>query len=564
MNLEMYKRCSDIARGLGKADFVLKNAKIVNVFTGEIIDGDIAVADGMIAGIGRYEGIREKDLNGRYVCPGFIDSHLHLESTLVTPKELISQAVLCGTTAFIVDPHESANVAGMAGIDYILRETEEVPANVFVMMPSCVPATGIDDNACRITADMMAPYLQKERVLGLGEVMDYISVVEGSPEMHQKLKLFEGRVRDGHAPFLQEADLQAYVMAGISTDHECSDFSYAMRERRNGMTVLIREGSAARNLQDIVQGIVKNHVSTDGFCFCTDDKHIGDIKREGHINYNVRKAIALGIRPVHAIQMATIQAARCYGLSHLGAVAPGYQADLLVLDNLEQAEVREVYYKGRRVEEEQVCPVHACPGELKNTVHVKDFTREKLNYTGTFPCHVIQMEEGQITTKDVTAEKICQDDLEGNGEVQKIAVIERHRETGMTGVGFVKGFGLRCGAAASSVSHDSHNIIVIGDNDEDMELAVRELIRTQGGYTLVHRHQVYETLELPIMGLMTDMGFEKANEKLERMILKAHEMGVPQGMDPFIALSFMALPVIPEIRITPRGMYSVTDSRFYR
>lgn len=390
----MYKRCSDIARGLGKADFVLKNAKIVNVFTGEIIDGDIAVADGMIAGIGRYEGIREKDLNGRYVCPGFIDSHLHLESTLVTPKELISQAVLCGTTAFIVDPHESANVAGMAGIDYILRETEEVPANVFVMMPSCVPATGIDDNACRITADMMAPYLQKERVLGLGEVMDYISVVEGSPEMHQKLKLFEGRVRDGHAPFLQEADLQAYVMAGISTDHECSDFSYAMRERRNGMTVLIREGSAARNLQDIVQGIVKNHVSTDGFCFCTDDKHIEDIKREGHINYNVRKAIALGIRPVHAIQMATIQAARCYGLSHLGAVAPGYQADLLVLDNLEQAEVREVYYKGRRVEEEQVCPVHACPGELKNTVHVKDFTREKLNYTGTFPCHVIQMEEG--------------------------------------------------------------------------------------------------------------------------------------------------------------------------
>lgn len=425
MNLEMYKRCSDIARGLGKADFVLKNAKIVNVFTGEIIDGDIAVADGMITGIGRYEGIREKDLNGRYVCPGFIDSHLHLESTLVTPKELISQAVLCGTTAFIVDPHESANVARMAGIDYILRETEEVPANVFVMMPSCVPATGIDDNACRITADMMAPYLQKERVLGLGEVMDYISVVEGGPEMHQKLKLFEGRVRDGHAPFLQEADLQAYVMAGISTDHECSDFSYAMRERRNGMTVLIREGSAARNLQDIVQGIVKNHVSTDGFCFCTDDKHIEDIKREGHINYNVRKAIALGIRPVHAIQMATIQAARCYGLSHLGAVAPGYQADLLVLDNLEQAEVREVYYKGRRVEEEQVCPVHACPGELKNTVHVKDFTREKLKYTGTFPCHVIQMEEGQITTKDVTAEKICQDDLEENGEVQKIAVIER-------------------------------------------------------------------------------------------------------------------------------------------
>ena len=563
MKLERFKKCSDIARGLEKADFVLKDAKIVNVFTEEIIEGDIAIADGMIAGIGTYKGIREKDLKGKYVCPGFIDSHLHLESTLVTPKELISQAVLCGTTTFIVDPHESANVAGLAGIDYILRETEEVSANVFVMMPSCVPATCIDDNACRITADMMEPYLKNERILGLGEVMDYISVVEGDPQMHEKLQLFERRVRDGHAPFLQEPDLQAYVMAGISTDHECSEFAYALRERRNGMTVHIREGSAARNLKDIVQGIVEEHMSTDGFCFCTDDKHIEDIKREGHIDHNVRKAAALGIDPVHAIRMATIQAAKCYGLSRIGAVAPGYQADLLVLDDLEQAAVREVYYKGQIVKPENACPVHTCPLKLKNTVHVKGFTRDKLKYTGSFPCHVILMEEGQITTKDIMEEEICQDHLEGNGEIQKIAVVERHKHTGMVGVGFVKGYGMQCGAAASSVSHDSHNIIVIGDNDEDMELAVRELIRTQGGYTLVHSHQIYETLELPIMGLMTDMGFEKANQKLEKMIQKAHEMGVPNGMDPFIALSFMALPVIPEIRITPRGIYSVTGNTFY-
>ena len=564
MKLERYQKCSDIARGLKKADFVLKNAKIVNVFTEEILEGDIAVADGMIAGIGTYEGIRETDLEGKYVCPGFIDSHLHLESTLVTPKELISQAALCGTTSFIVDPHESANVAGLAGIDYILRETEEVSANVFVMMPSCVPATGIDDNACTITAEMMKPYLKNKRILGLGEVMDYISVVEGSPHMHEKLCLFDGKVRDGHAPFLEEPDLQAYVMAGISTDHECSAYAYAVREQRNGMTVHIREGSAARNLQDIVQGIVENHMSTEGFCFCTDDKHIEDIRREGHINYNVRKAIALGISPIRAIRMATIQPARCYGLQRLGAVAPGFQADLLVLEDLKGVNVLEVYFKGQKVEAENACPVHSCSKELKNTVHVKGFTKEKLKYTGSVPCHVIRMEEGQITTRDITVTDICQDDLEGNGILQKIAVVERHRGTGMTGVGFVKGFGLRCGAAASSVSHDSHNIIVIGDNDEDMELAVRELIRTQGGYTLIEKHQVYETLELPIMGLMTDMGFEKANEKLERMIRKAHEMGVPGGMDPFIALSFMALPVIPEIRITPRGIYSVTDSTFYR
>ena len=564
VKLERYQKCSDIARGLKKADFVLKNAKIVNVFTEEILKGDIAVADGMIAGIGTYEGIRETDLEGKYVCPGFIDSHLHLESTLVTQKELISQAALCGTTSFIVDPHESANVAGLAGIDYILRETEEVSANVFVMMPSCVPATGIDDNACTITAEMMKPYLKNKRILGLGEVMDYISVVEGSPHMHEKLCLFDGKVRDGHAPFLEEPDLQAYVMAGISTDHECSAYAYAVREQRNGMTVHIREGSAARNLQDIVQGIVENHMSTEGFCFCTDDKHIEDIRREGHINYNVRKAIALGISPIRAIRMATIQPARCYGLQRLGAVAPGFQADLLVLEDLKGVNVLEVYFKGQKVEAENACPVHSCPKELKNTVHVKGFTKEKLKYTGSVPCHVIRMEEGQITTRDITVTDICQDDLEGNGILQKIAVVERHRGTGMTGVGFVKGFGIRCGAAASSVSHDSHNIIVIGDNDEDMELAVRELIRTQGGYTLIEKHQVYETLELPIMGLMTDMGFEKANEKLERMIRKAHEMGVPGGMDPFIALSFMALPVIPEIRITPRGIYSVTDSTFYR
>lgn len=563
MNLEKYKRCSDVARGLEKADLVLKNAKIVNVFTEEIVEGDIAVADGMIAGIGTYEGIREKDLNGKFVCPGFIDSHLHLESTLVTPKELISQAVLCGTTTFIVDPHESANVAGLAGIDYILKETEDVPANVFVMMPSCVPATGMDDNACRITADMMEPYLQNKRILGLGEVMDYISVVEGDPRMYEKLRLFDGRVRDGHAPFLQEPDLQAYVMAGISTDHECSEFAYAMRELSNGMTVHIREGSAARNLEAIVQGIVRNHISTDHFCFCTDDKHIEDIKREGHIDHNVRKAVGLGISPIPAIRMATIQAARCYGLSRLGAVAPGYQADLLVLDDLEQAAVREVYYKGRAVNEDTICTIHTCPSELKNTVHVKGFTKEKLKYTGSFPCHVILMEEGQITTKDIAEENICWDESEGKGTIQKIAVVERHKNTGMVGVGFVKGYGLQHGAAASSVSHDSHNIIVIGDNDEDMELAVRELIRTQGGYTLVREHQVYDTLELPIMGLMTDMGFELANKKLEKMIQKAHEMGVPKGMDPFIALSFMALPVIPEIRITPRGMYSVTDNAFY-
>ena len=566
MELKDYQRYSEITRGLKKSELVLKNAKIVNVFTGEIIEGDLAIEDGIIVGIGSYEGKTERDMNGKYICPGFIDSHLHLESTLVTPAELVTVASRHGTTTFIVDPHESANVSGLAGIDYIVDQTEDTSANVFVMMPSCVPSTSIDDNGCTLTAEDMAPYLENKRILGLGEVMDYISVVNGDPGMHQKLKLFEKRVRDGHAPFLAEQDLQAYVMAGIKTDHECSDFEYAMRERRNGMTILIREGSAARNVDAIVSGLVKNKMNGEGFCFCTDDKHIEDIEREGHIDHNVRRSIELGMKPVDAIRMATIHPAECYGLQNLGAIAPGYQADLVVLDNLEKVTVHEVYYKGKVIEKVKEIEIKSCPTELKNTVHVGDFSLEDLKLEspdGYFT--IIEMQDGQITTKKCRkkfSDKKCI--FESDKEFQKIAVIERHKATGKTGVGIVSGFGIQGGALASSVSHDSHNIIVIGDNDKDMKLAIEELIRTQGGYTIVSNHKVFDTLELPVMGLMSDAGYQYSNSKLKIMIDKAHQMGVGKGIDPFITLSFMALPVIPEIRITPRGIYDVLSGEFYR
>ena len=565
MKLEKYQQYSRIARGLELAELVLKDAKIVNVFTEEIIRGDIAIQDGMIVGIGSFHGKEERNLSGKYVCPGFIDSHLHLESTLVTPAELVTVASRHGTTTFIVDPHESANVSGLAGIDYILDQTENVKANVYVMMPSCVPATGIDDNGCTLTAEDMASYLNNRRILGLGEVMDSVSVVQGEKGMHDKLELFEGRIRDGHAPFLEEGDLQAYAMAGIATDHECSFFDYAMRERRNGLTVLIREGSAARNLEALVGGLVQRHMNGEGFCFCTDDKHIEDIQREGHIDHNVRKAIRLGMSPVSAIKMATINAANCYGLKDKGAVAPGRQADLLVLSDLENVAVEQVYYKGQRINPQEKITIKPCPAELKNTVHVEDFSREAFHLAsadGTFP--VILAEEGQITTRKgilQAAEGACE--FVPNDDYQKIAVVERHKLTGKIGCGVIGGFGIRGGAIASSVSHDSHNIIVIGDNDEDMELAVRELIRTQGGYTIVEGHKVFDTLALPVMGLMSDNGFEKDNATLKRMIEKAHEMGVKKGHDPFITLSFMALPVIPQIRITPRGVYDVEKGCFY-
>ena len=567
MELEKYRIYSEMARGIRKAPLVFKNANVFYAHTGEFRKGDVAVADGMIIGTGNYQGEKEVDLTGKYLCPGFIDSHLHLESTLVTPGELIRQAAQCGTTTFIVDPHESANVSGTAGIDYILEQTEDVPANVYVMMPSCVPATHVDDNGCILTAGKMKTYLENPRILGLGEVMDAVSVINGSVAMHEKLSLFQNKIRDGHAPFLRSGDLAAYALAGIATDHECVDYEYAMEECRNGMQVLIREGSAARNLDAIVSGIVKNNTDTSGFCFCTDDKHIEDIRREGHINYNIRRSVELGLSPEKAIQIATIQTARCYGLTQLGAIAPGCQADLVVLKSLETMEVQDVYHKGKIVLKDEKTEIRPCAPELKNTVHLKNFEEKDLYLScKNQKAHVLQMMEGQIVTKDVYEEvPFCEEKGEkvfASDEVfQKIAVIERHKCTGKVGVGIVKGFGIQGGAIASSVSHDSHNLIVIGDNDQDMYLAVQELVRIQGGYTLVEKGRVFDTLPLPVMGLMSDAGYEKVNDLLESMISKAHSMGIKKGFDPFITLSFMALPVIPDIRVTPRGVYLVNEDR---
>ena len=570
MELEVYRKYSQMARGLEKAELVFKNGRVFSSGTGEFIEGDVAVADGIVIGVGTYEGETEIDLDGKVICPGFIDSHLHLESTLVTPGELVRQAAQCGTTTFIVDPHESANVSGTDGIDYILDQTEDAPANVYVMMPSCVPATHVDDNGCTLTAGKMKGYLDHPRILGLGEVMDAPSVINGSIAMHEKLRLFQDRVKDGHAPFLAPGDLAAYVLGGIDTDHECVDYEYAMAEARNGMQVLIREGSAARNLDAIVKGIVEHHTDTSSFCFCTDDKHIEEIRKEGHINYNVKRAVQLGLPVEKALQMATIQPARCYGLYQLGMIAPGRQADFVILDNVTDLNVVDVYHCGKRVIRDEKVEVKPCPPHLKNTVHVSGFSEErlKLKHPGG-KAHVIQMLEKQIVTSDVV-EEVPWKVLDGekyfvpDGEYQKIAVIERHKNTGKMGVGIVKGYGIRGGAIASSVSHDAHNIIVVGDNDRDMALAVKEMMRTQGGYTLVRDGEIYGTLPLPVMGLMSDAGYESVNEALAKMIPKAYEMGVKDGFDPFITLSFMALPVIPEIRITPRGIYLVKEDRMLR
>ena len=565
MKLDTYIACSRAARKLMPADLVLKNAKIVNVFTDRVEEGNIAITNGIIVGIGDFAGENEIDLKGQYVTSGFIDAHLHLESTLVNPQVLINKAEEHGTTTFIVDPHEVANVSGTDGIDYLLSQTEDLPAHVYVMIASCVPATPIDDNGCTLTASMMKKYLHHRRVLGLGEVMDCMSVINGDPSMNEKLELFDGKVKDGHAPNLSDEELAAYVIAGVTTDHEGTTYECVMKERSMGMTCHIREGSAARNLEMIVKGIVENNTNTEGFCFCTDDKHIEDITREGDIDHNVRKAVSMGISPIAAVKMATIQPARCYGLRRTGAVAPGFDADLVVWDSLKDFNAQMVFYKGQLVRPHHIRE-RECPAKLMDTIHVGpiDPAGIQIRADGR-PFPAIRMIPGQILTerKDVV---LPADPETGffapDGEIDKIAVFERHHATGKTGVGAVVGFHLRGGAIASSVSHDSHNIIVIGDNDRDILAAVHEIERTHGGYTIVQNGEVFDTLELPIMGLISDRSYTYVNKKLRRMITRAHRMGVPKDMDPFITLSFMALPVIPAIRCTPRGVYSVTESRF--
>jgi len=564
MHYKEYERVSQAALKKIDADLVLKNGNIINVFTEEIYKADLAIHNGYIVGVGNYRGKTEMDLEGKYVCPGFIDSHLHLESTLVSPAELIHNAVLWGTTTFIVDPHESVNVSGCDGIEYILEQTNEVPANVFVMMPSCVPATPMEDNGSMFTAEEMKRYINHPRILGLGEVMDYHSVVNAERSMFEKLDLFRDKVIDGHAPFLTDEQLAAYVLAGISTDHECCDFDYALKECRNGIQVLIREGSAAKNLEAIVKGIIEKNIDTSRFSFCTDDKHIEEIREEGHISYNIKKAISLGLSPLKAIKMATINAARCYGLKKLGAVAPGYQADLVILKDLESIQIDSVYHKGKLIGSHTPIVIPKPDDQIKNTVKIKEITEEMLSIKISHnPVSVLQMINQQIVTKHLKTEVPCQGGYFAPDKVyNKAAVIERHKATGKIGLAVVTGFGISNGAIASSVSHDSHNIIVIGDNDRDILLAVKELVRTQGGYTIVENGEVLETLPLPIMGLISDLKFNEVHSRLKTMIDHAHRMGVPDDMDPFITLSFIALPVIPEIRITTNGLYDITHGKF--
>lgn len=568
----MKDRLIEAALGKRPADLLLKNAQAVDVYTGTVFPTDIAILDGKIAGTGTYTDARETvDLSGRYVAPGLINAHCHVESSMAAPPVYCAEELRWGVTTLVTDPHEIANVAGLPGIRFMLDASEGLPVNYYVMLPSCVPATPFEHAGCTLTADDLAELAGHPRVLGLGEMMNLPGVLGCDAETLRKLALFEGRAVDGHAPQAQGKALQAYAAAGIHTDHEAISYGEAREKLRVGMAVLVREGSASHNLEAILSGVLAEGLPDDRLAFCTDDKHLADIRREGSIRWCVKKAVGLGMNPVTALRIATLNAARIYGLPHLGAIAPGKQADLVVFDDLRELNVLQVYQKGKLVADADGARIPAPAenaGSLETAavgaVRLAPFRAEDLAPAlepgRRYPViemlpHEIVTEKGSCTGAEAEAELAA-------GRMCRIAVLERHHATGHIGCGLLRGYGLRDGAAATTVAHDSHNLIVVGTNARDMEAAVRELERVQGGYTLTRGGQAVDTLPLPIAGLMSRLPAGELNRRLEEISAQARGMGVRDEIDPFISLSFMALPVIPKLRITDLGMFDAEKFAF--
>lgn len=563
MSLEKSRLRASIRNAASRnAAFVIKNANIVNVFTGEIQHGDVAMRDGIILGIGTYSGREEFDAEGRYLCPGLIDSHVHIESSMAHPSRFASLILQQGTTAIIADPHEIANVCGTDGIQYMLDQTEWLPLSVFMMLPSCVPCTAFETSGAKLTAKDMEEFLEHPRVLGLGEVMDYVAAVSGDGEMLDKLELFHGRPIDGHAPKLSGDALNAYCVAGPRTDHECSSYEEVLEKLRKGMRIHLRLGSACRGIETIFRQIADNGLPTRRMQFCTDDKHLENIRDEGHINYILRCAVANGIDPIEAVQMGTINAAEAYGLIGYGAVAPGYRADLVLFDNLTDFRPQLVVTGGQVFRPEADLPVKPDP-KIYNSVHLAPRKPDVLRLPVEGPMPIIQTVDGELLTRLVWEEVPVRDGAfcAGNGLV-KLAVLERHHASSRVGLGILRGLPLRAGAMATTVGHDSHNMIVAGDNDADMLIAIDALEECGGGYVVVSEGRVLAKLALPVAGLMSDAPLEEILRHQQALLHAAAQLGISNTSDPFITLSFVALPVIPDVRLTDMGMFDVTNMQF--
>lgn len=553
-----------VASGAKKAPLVLKGGRILNVFTKELTHGDVAIADGYIAGIGSYEGEEEIELDGMVVCPSFIDGHIHLESSMISPAAFEAAVLPHGTTAVVTDPHEIANVAGTQGIDYMLKVTEDLELDVYFMLPSCVPAAALEESGAVLEADELKPYYSHPRVLGLAEMMNSYGTVRADESILRKLldAKKEQKLIDGHAPGLSGRELCAYAAAGVQSDHECSDFEEALEKLRCGQWIMVREGTAARNLEALIQ--VCREPYAQRCMFVTDDKHSGDLKQTGHIDGIIRKAIRLGADPVTAILMGSFYPAQYFGLSKNGAVAPGYRADLVILSDLEQVTVKQVYKAGVLVAKDGKVQkrnynTNCAYDRVFHSFHMAPVREEdfRIDGEGRFQ-RVICLTAGELLTRLWSVER---QEVHGfptgvnpKMDIVKLAVLERHHHTGHRGIGFLQGYGLKRGAAATSVAHDSHNLIVAGVNDADMALAAEAVRRAGGGIAVAADGQVLGILPLPIGGLMTDEDAEAVDEKLERLKATARELGVAQGIDPFMTLAFVSLPVIPQVRLNTCGL----------
>ena len=554
----------DVAAGRKKADLVLKNATFVNVFSGELETCDIAVAEGLIVGLGRYDGIAETDMTGKIVCPGFIDAHIHLESSLVSPSEFARAVIPHGTTTVITDPHEITNVMGTDGIDYMLAATEGLPMDTLFMIPSCVPASSLDESGADLDYRDIDSFFSHGRVLGLAEMMNFPGIISADSKTVAKIIASQAHHKkiDGHAPGLTGKDLNAYVAAGVYSDHECADPEDALRKLRLGQFIMIREGTAARNLEALID-LVKSPKLFSRCMFCTDDKHPSDLLEKGHIDYICREAVRLGADPIQTVQVACLHAARYFLLNNRGAIAPGYLADFAIVEDLKEFNVLTVYKRGKLVYDQglvqdfpkPVIPTHL-NAQAHDTFHLPALS--PADFADGRRRGVIGMVDGQIITED----RGYADHVDTNADILKMAVVERHRNTRHIGIGYLNGYGLKEGAVATSVSHDSHNIICVGCNDADMAFAVNQVARNRGGIVVVKDGQVLSALPLEIAGLMSDKPLAEVNTLLENAKAAAHSLGVGTGIDPFMTLSFMALPVIPAVRLTTRGVVDVMTQQY--
>ncbi len=550
------------ARGETPVDLLVRNCQIVNVLSGEVHPGSVGVKNGVIVGFGEYEALCVVDGHGRYLCPGLIEGHIHIESTLLDPVRFAQVAAAHGTALVVCDPHELANVMGLGGIRWLLEITRDLPLDIRCMMPSCVPATHLETAGAAISAHDIADMFKEypERILGLGELMNYPGVLFQDPQVMGKLLAASGRPVDGHAPGLSGFDLNAYILAGPGSDHEACHLEEAREKLRAGLHVMIREGSSEKNLFDLLPLI--NEFNSQNCSLVTDDRHCDDLLRDGHLDHTIRLAVSQGLAPLRAIQMASINTARYFGLSRRGAVAPGYRADFVLLDDLESFSISEVYLGGRSIAPESwgaASTDHA----VTASVHLGDIEPCSLRIPAPpdgKTVRVIRTIPGQIVTEMDLVVPLVQDGLvmaDPEADVAKLAVFERHHGSGGVGLGLVRGLGLRAGAIASTVGHDSHNLIVAGVSDSDMLLAVRALAKCGGGFVCVRDGWVLNLVPLPLAGLMSDQEPADVAAALDHLNASARELGCPENINPFMQLSFLSLPVIPRLRLTDKGLVDV-------